>query len=116
MKAKNTLLFLASTLIMSACTNNRMETYEPEAPQTTEVNRPDTVRVVGVWNQPRGYLTSPRKYLRAVNKNGKIYEAEQVLHGIVPYIERGDTVVIQGNEIVRNLTMERLQSEYTKGR
>jgi len=120
MKAKNTLLFLTSALIMSACQRSYIQTSEPETPQTTETNIPDTVRVIGVFNQPQAYYTVPSKYLRAVNKYGKIYDLQQVLpknaDDVVKYIERGDTIVIQGDKIVKNLTMERLKSEYTKCR
>ncbi len=83
----------------------------------TDVGINDTVRIIGVFAQPD---RRPHKYLYAVNKIGREYCIKYALspytdgYNVVTYIERGDTVVIRDNKIIKNLTMNRLKSEFVK--
>ena len=85
----------------------------------TDVEINDTVRVIGVFEQPEH---RPYKYLYATNKSGREYCIKYQVspytdgYNIVTYIERGDTVVIRDSKIVKNLTMDRLKSEFVKSR
>lgn len=123
MKTKKMLFVLSSAVIMSACNNTIVEEVEPTAPQKPKTTVYDTVRVIGVFNQPSAYGRCKTKFIRTVNKQGKKYFLVQELCDIdnnnlvALFTERGDTIVIdnQGN-ISKNITMERLQSEYVNSR
>ena len=125
MKTKNTLFVLASSLIMGACN------FEPTITEVNTENRSsnqnDTIRITGVFTQGRSYAAYRYKYFDAVNKNGKKYfinyEVDDVAYKLIEtdariaaFTERGDTVVIQNGKFFKNLTQERLQSEFVKSK
>ena len=125
MKTKNTLLVLASSLVMGAC--NFDPTITEANSENTLPNQNDTVRITGVFTQGRSYSTGRYKYFDAVNKNGKKYfinyNVDDVAYKLIEtderiaaFTERGDTVVIQNGKFFKNLTQERLQSEFVKGK
>ena len=124
MKTKNTLLVLASSLVMGACNfDPTVKTIETEKPSPDST---DTIRITGVFTQPRSYAIRRVMYFDAVNKNGKKYlinyNIEEVANGIesderiAAFTERGDTVVIQNGKFFKNLTQERLQSEFVRSK
>lgn len=123
MKTKKMLFVLSSAVIMSACNDTIVEEVKPTAPQKPKTTVYDTVRVIGVFNQPSSYGHCKTKFIHTVNKQGKKYFLTQELYDIdnnnlvALFTERGDTIVIdnQGN-ISKNITMERLQSEYVNSR
>ena len=68
-------------------------------------------------------LTQGKKYIQAVNKQEKTYLFILGISDIdknnliEPFIERGDTIVINNQgDVLKNITMERLNSEYVRGR
>ena len=82
-----------------------------------KTSKPDTLLVVGVWNQPTSYETSPKKSIICVDKKAKKHEITGYVkeEAVLPYVERGDTVIVQDGKVVRNLTMERMIQEYGNG-
>jgi len=88
-----------------------------------KTSKPDTLLVVGIWNQPNAYATYPKKHMLCVDKQAKKHEIAGYVfdeHGkkdpVVPYVERGDTVVVQDGKVVKNLTMDRMIKNYVNGR
>ena len=125
MKTKNTLLVLASSLVMGAC--NFDPTITEANSENTLPNQNDTVRITGVFTQGKSYSSGRSKYFDAVNKNGKkyfiCYDVDDVAYKLIEtdariaaFTERGDTVVIQNGKFFKNLTQERLQSEFVKSK
>ena len=88
-----------------------------DSKQKTTIN--DTVRITGVLIQPEHMQ---KKYLYATNKSGKDYIIKHEISpanrpgDIIMYTERGDIIIIKDNQIIKNLTMERLKNEFVKGR
>ena len=79
----------------------------------------DTVRVTGVydvygvWNQAVRLITcvdnqgnEDRIVFEVIKKGSPMRGGE--------YIERGDTVVLKGDTLVKNITRERIKSEFVK--
>ena len=125
MKTKNTLLVLASSLVMGACDFG--PTITEANSENRSSNQNDTIRITGVFTQGHGYGCDRHKYFDAVNKNGKKYfinyEVDDVAHKLIEtderiaaFTERGDTVVIQNGKFFKNLTQARLQSEFVKSK
>lgn len=125
MKTKNTLLVLASSLIMGAC--NFDPTIKEANPENRSSNQNDTIRITGVFTQGKSYTNGRAKYFDAVNKNGKKYfinyDVDDVAYKLIEtdariaaFTERGDTVVIQNGKFFKNLTQERLQSEFVRSK
>ena len=121
MKTKNTLLVLVSSLVMGACDFD--PTITEANPENRSSNQNDTIRITGAFS----YVTGRRKYFDAVNKNGKKYfinyDVSDMAYKpiatdtrIAAFTERGDTVVIQNGKFFKNLTQERLQSEFVKSK
>lgn len=118
MNKKNLLLALATAMMMGGISKT-------SAAENSDVktSKPDTLLVVGIWNQPNAYATYPKKHMLCVDKQAKKHEIAGYVfdgHGkkdpVVPYVERGDTVVVQDGKVVKNLTMDRMIKNYVNGR
>ena len=46
---------------MGACHHNHIENVEPKTPEKQKIIVIDTVRVIGVFNQPSAYANSRKK-------------------------------------------------------
>lgn len=121
-KSYATILAFVPLFALSAC-HNSDEGKETSVSQThLYENTVDTLRVIGVHNvsyDQMYYEPSVYKYVRCVNAKREIDVSFDVLKEPiidVAYVERGDTIIMQGNKFVKNLTQERLKNEFINGR
>lgn len=82
---------------------------------TIKKNVNDTLCVLGA------YLKSDhgdKKYIYATDKIGKTYiiDYDVSFYSPVPYIERGDKIVMRNGLITENLTMKKIKTNFVKGR
>ena len=115
-------LALIPLFTLSACHSDKGNITAVSTPETPTTNTIDTMRVIGVFNVTQGYYATwdHYKYVKCVDKNNRTIEFSFDVHKTpkndVTYTERGDTILMNGNMFVKNLTQERLQSEFVKGR
>ena len=118
-------LALVPLFALSACNIDRNNGYiiETSTPDTHTTNTIDTMRVIGVFNVTVGFTGHHRewKHVKCVDKNNRTMEIVfdvgiQTKKNDVAYAERGDTILMNGSMFVKNITQERLQSEFVKGR
>ena len=110
MRKKDLLYALTLTLMLGACgTKNNKE--------QTQNDTLDTVCVLGVTPS---ILIKKFDY---VNKKGEVFRCSMKTvvdkgNGVTDaaYIERGDTVILRNNKIVKNITLENLAHRYINGR
>lgn len=116
------MLALLPLFILSACHSDDGNITGVFTPEVHPTNTIDTMRVVGVFNVTQGYYATwdHYKFVKCVDKNNKIIEFSFDVHkqpkNDVTYTERGDTILMNGNMFVKNLTQERLRSEFVNGR
>lgn len=115
------LLVLAPLFALSACNSDEGKVTGVFAPEIHPTNTIDTMRVTGVFEATgQFYLPSQYKYFKCVDKNNKtkeyVFDVKNNPKSDVAYIERGDTILMDGDKFVKNLTQERIQSEFVKGR
>ena len=116
------ILALVPLFALSACHSDEGNITGVSTPKAYPTNNIDTMRVIGVFNATQGYYTTwdHYKYVKCVDKNNRTIEFCFDVHNEpkndVTYTERGDTILMNGNMFVKNLTQERLQSEFVKGR
>ena len=115
MKNKNLLYVLSLALMMGACGKKQQETTENN-------DKFDTVRVINEYTEPQTWMSPTIKYFQYINTQGEIYDARlrasdphMEIKDVV-FIKRGDTIVLQGNKLIKNITAERLAYEYAFGR
>ncbi len=122
MKKNVKMLALVPLFALSACHSNEgeitMEKTPAEAYPTTTI---DTMRVIGVFNVTgQFYNSTQHKFVKCVDKNNRtmeiFFDVGKQPKNDVAYTERGDTILMNGNVFVKNLTQERLQSKFVKGR
>ena len=118
MNKKNLLLALATAMMMGGISKT-------SAAENSDVktSKPDTLLVVGIWNQPNAYESYPKKYMICVDKQAKKHEISGYVFdengkkdAVLPYVERGDTIVVQNGKVVKNLTMDKMIKDYVNGR
>lgn len=137
MKSKHTLFTLASAMIMGGfgaranAENNTKPSVSTivtitvrniDGKMTSDIkqgtikkNVNDTLCVLGT------YLKSDhgdKKYIYATDKIGKTYIIDYDVspYSFVPYIERGDKVVMRNGLITENLAVKKLRTNFVKGR
>ncbi|MBE6461003.1 MAG: hypothetical protein E7007_03835 [Alphaproteobacteria bacterium] len=79
----------------------------------------DTVRVTGVHDVCGGWNDAARVITCVDNQGNEDRIVFDVMKKDSPmrggeYIERGDTVVLKGDTLVKNITRERIKSEFVK--
>ena len=118
------ILLLAPLFVLSACHNsdNGNVKYVNKSYYSRE-DTFDTLRVIGVYSYSyRSMYRDPEAYkcFRCVNKKGcemdvSFYVLEDRV-GDTRYIQRGDTIVMQGKQLVINLTQKRIKEEFVDSR
>ena len=115
-------LFVFNTLLaLAACSSHDENTTASTSSEPTSVKL-DTIRVTGVFDKSgiAGASSFVHKYVTGVDKYGKTYKIHFNLNGREQddeaKIERTDTIVMRGNQFVKNLTQERIASEFVKKR
>ena len=117
MNKKKLLLTLAMGMMLGGCGRNSNQSEQTEDQSIT-----DTMLVIGVWNRPETKTDFARKGLLCIDKNGFRHEyykklnGKNVQNGELIYIQRGDTVCINGGEVIENLTTKHMAERYVKGR
>lgn len=117
------ILALVPLFALSAChCSDKGNITGVSTPEAHPTNTIDTMRVIGVFNVTQGYYVSydHYKFIKCVDKNNNTMEFAFNVHdepkNDVTYTERGDTILMNGNMFVKNLTQERLRSEFVNGR
>jgi hypothetical protein len=88
--------------------------------QTSAIKKDiDTVRVTGVYDVYGG-LNDAARVITCVDNQGNedrivfdVMKKDSPMRG-AEYIERGDTLVLKGDTLVKNITRERIKSEFVK--
>ena len=116
------ILALVPLFALSACHSDEGNITGVSTPETYPTNAIDTMRVIGVFNVTEGFYVSQEqwKFVKCVDKNNKTiefaFDVNKEPKNDVTYAERGDTILMNGNMFVKNLTQERLRSEFVNGR
>ena len=116
------ILALIPLFALSACSSSdKGKVTGVSTPEVHSTNTVDTMRVTGVLNVTGSfYRTYEYKYVKCVDKNNKAIEYVFDVHdnpkSDIAYAERGDTILMNGNMFVKNLTQERIRSEFVNGR
>lgn len=119
------LFVLASLCALCSCKKSEIEekgVLRKRVNQTSVIKKDiDTVRVTGVYDA-YGYWNGMARLIACVDNQGNedyiIYsfmEEGTPMRG-AEFIERGDTVVLKGDTLVKNITRERIKSEFVKVR
>lgn len=122
MNKNKMLLLLAIGMIMGGCKNeNKIKTQAYPYPVSVPEYLTDTLFVAGIFDQPYAYTYNRTKNLKCFNKRGIEYNlnidiSKKNIRSIVPYIERGDTIVVENGVIVKNITMNNMVNNYLNGR
>ena len=127
MKNQNKLYALILMLLLAGCKNKQ----NGETDYNCELSYPkgvDTVYVIRTLDQGGAAYNGPRKYVAATNAYGNDYYMKFYLNNklnnkasgrdhILSFISPGDTLVMDGNQLIKNLTFEHAKSRYhTKGK
>lgn len=116
------ILALVPLFALSACHSDKGKITGMTTPEIHPTNTVDTMRVTGVFNVTVGFYGTQEQYkfIKCVDRNNRVIEFAFDVHkepkNDVAYVERGDTILMNGNLFVKNITQERLQSEFVKGR
>lgn len=123
MKKSNVkILALIPLFALSACRSGEGKVAGVSTPEVHSTNTIDTMRVIGVFNVTQGYYVTwdHYKFLKCVDKNNKTiefsFDVTNNPKNDIAYAERGDTILMNGNMFVKNLTQERIRSEFVNGR
>lgn len=88
--------------------------------QTSAIKKDiDTVRVTGVYDVFSGKYYMHRRITCVDNQGNEdnikynVHRKSSPMRG-AEYIERGDTLVLKGDTLVKNITRERIKSEFVK--
>ena len=116
------ILALIPLFALSACSSDKGKvTGVSTTPEVHPTNTIDTMRVTGVFDATSGgYIVSEYKYVKCIDKNNKaidyVFNVTNNPKNDIAYAERGDTILMNGNMFVKNLTQERIRSEFVNGR
>lgn len=118
------ILALVPLFALSACHSpkGKITGIGMTTPEIHPTNAVDTMRVTGVFNLTEGFVFSQKqyKYIKCVDRNNRVieyrFDVKQKPKNDVAWVERGDTILMIGKWFVKNITQERLQSEFVKGR
>lgn len=115
------ILALIPLFALSACSSDEGKVTGVSTPELHSTNTIDTMRVTGVFNVVDGlYITNQYKYVKCIDKNNKaieyVFDLNNNPKSDIAYAERGDTILMNGNMFVKNLTQERMCSEFVNGR
>ena len=110
---------LISLFALSTCNSDEGRVTGVSTPEVRSTNTIDTMRVTGVFNVVESYvITRHYKYVKCTDKKNKAieYVFNVTNKSDIAYVERGDTILMNGNMFVKNLTQERIRSEFVNGR
>lgn len=115
------ILALIPLFALSACSSDEGKVTGGSTPKVHSTNTIDTMRVTGVFNATGGvYINTLYKYVKCTDKNNKaieyVFDVTINPKSDIFYAERGDTILMNGNMFVKNLTQERIRSEFVNGR
>lgn len=91
-----------------------------EKDKTEQTNQIDTVYVLGKYDFNNSFKA--RTYIYGVDKAGNEYGkdfdnlADTLSCVHLSYTERGDTLVVQGDRVITNITLENLRAKLIKNR
>ena len=117
------LFVLVSLCALSSCKKSETEknrVLRERFNQTSVIKKDiDTVRVTGVYDVYGGMNDAVRLITCVDNQGNEDWIVFDVMQKGSPmrggeYIERGDTVVLKGDTLVKNITRERIKSEFVK--
>ncbi|MBP5485690.1 MAG: hypothetical protein J6Y07_03230 [Alphaproteobacteria bacterium] len=122
MKKQNKLYALILMLLLTGCKNKQNGTTD----YNCELSYPkgvDTVYVIRTLDQGGASYNAPRKYVAATNAYGNDYYMKFYLNNkgnnaarerdhILSFISPGDTLVMDGNQLIKNLTFEHAKARY----
>ena len=117
------LFILVSLCALCSCKKSETEKkalVRKRVNQTSVIKKDiDTVRVTGVYDIYARWDGVVRFMTCVDNQGNEDYILYSFMEKGTPmrgaeFIERGDTVVIRDNKIIKNLTMNRLKSEFVK--
>jgi hypothetical protein len=118
------LFILVSLCALCSCKKSETEkkgVFRKRFNQTSAIKKDiDTVRVTGVYDVFSGKYYKHRR-ITCVDNQGNEDNIKYNLHRSksspmrgAEYIERGDTLVLKGDTLVKNITRERIKSEFVK--
>ena len=115
------ILALIPLFALSSCRSDEGKVTGVSAPEVHSTNTIDTMRVTGVFDAiGGGYMPSQYKFVKCIDKNNKaidyVFNVTNNPKNDIAYAERGDTILMNGNKFVKNLTQERIRSEFVNGR
>ena len=115
------ILAMIPLFALSACNSDEGKVTGVSTPEVHPTNTIDTMRVTGVFDAiSGGYIVSEYKYVKCIDKNNKaidyVFNVTKNPKNDIAYAERGDTILMNGNRLVKNLTQERIRSEFVNGR
>lgn len=116
------ILALIPLFALSSCRSDEGKVTGVSTPEVHSTNTIDTMRVIGVFNVTQGYYLTwdHYKFVKCVDKNNKTidfsFDVTNNPKSDIAYAERGDTILMNGNKFVKNLTQERIRSEFVNGR
>ena len=116
------ILALIPLFALSSCRSDDGKVTGVSTPEVHSTNTIDTMRVTGVFNVTVGFYMSEEqyKYVKCIDKNNKaieyVFDVKKNPKNDIAYAERGDTILMNGNKFVKNLTQERIRSEFVNGR
>jgi hypothetical protein len=114
------LITFVSLFVFSACSSpNENQVRNIKFVEPKQVDLPpksqfvDTLRVTGVSKGSWGYTYVQ---LKCVDKNANecvlAFDINLAAMTDAAFTERGDTIIMKGNEFVKNLTQERIKNEF----
>lgn len=117
------LFILVSLCALCSCKKSETEkkgVFRQRFNQTSAIKKDiDTVRVTGVHDVYGGWNDAAR-VITCVDNQGN---EDRIVFDVMKkgssmrggeYIERGDTIVLKGDTLVKNITRERIKSEFVK--
>ena len=119
------LFVLVPLVMLSSCKRSedvKKSVYRKTVNQTSTVAKDyDTIRVTGVYDVYGGFREVGRAITGVDAQGNETFIVFDVMKKGSPmrqgeYIERSDTIVLKGDTLIKNITRERIKSEFVKSK
>lgn len=119
------LFVLVPLVMLSSCKRSedvKKGVYRETVNQTSTVAKDyDTIRVTGVYDVYGGFREVGRAITGVDAQGNETFIVFDVMKKGSPmrqgeYIERSDTIVLKGDTLIKNITRERIKSEFVKSK
>ena len=119
------LFVLVPLVMLSSCKRSedvKKSVYRKTVNQTSTVAKDyDTIRVTGVYDVYGSFREVGRAIIGVDAQGNETFIVFDVMKKGSPmrqgeYIERSDTIVLKGDTLIKNITRERIKSEFVKSK